>query len=289
MIRLQRKRTKSAINANFRGDKLRKRLIDVMKAKRALLQSNSDGKLTFSSGKWKVTKKQLQQESNGKCAYCEASTTESMHGDVEHYRPKAIYWWLAYVYDNYLASCQLCNQKFKKAAFELMPAKAQMAEPAICADTSDDEIEALAQTLVPDPMDETKVAEFEQAHYDERPRILNPYIDDPSDYFAWKVSSIGEVDLVPNPGNPDAPAVVDAAERLLGLNRIELRERRYLVYAVYQFLVKAAENTGVPDALRQQAEKQIARDFADAKRPYSGMIRYFEAKRFLEKSSIGRF
>lgn len=41
------------------------------------------------------------------------------YGDGEHYRPKSTYWWLAYNYDNYLASCTLCNQRFKEAKFPI--------------------------------------------------------------------------------------------------------------------------------------------------------------------------
>ncbi|AXY60046.1 HNH endonuclease [Acinetobacter sp. WCHAc010052] len=42
----------------------------------------------------------------GKCAYCE-SNEELLH--VEHYRPKKIYYWLAYSWDNLLYACFFCN------------------------------------------------------------------------------------------------------------------------------------------------------------------------------------
>ena len=41
------------------------------------------------------------------------------YGDVEHFRPKSKYWWLAYCYENYLYSCQMCNQRYKKAEFPI--------------------------------------------------------------------------------------------------------------------------------------------------------------------------
>lgn len=43
---------------------------------------------------------------HGKCAYCE-SNEELLH--VEHYRPKKIYYWLAYSWDNLLLACFFCN------------------------------------------------------------------------------------------------------------------------------------------------------------------------------------
>jgi len=51
----------------------------------------------------------------GKCAFCEQNQ-EVMH--VEHYRPKSAYYWLAYSWDNLLASCQTCNGN-KGTKFEL--------------------------------------------------------------------------------------------------------------------------------------------------------------------------
>lgn len=44
---------------------------------------------------------------NGKCAYCELWVEQS---HVEHYRPKKIYYWLAYSWDNLILSCATCNQ-----------------------------------------------------------------------------------------------------------------------------------------------------------------------------------
>jgi len=52
------------------------------------------------------------------CAYCGRYLPENDKGDVEHFRPKGKvaedathggYWWLAYVFANYLMSCSICN------------------------------------------------------------------------------------------------------------------------------------------------------------------------------------
>lgn len=51
----------------------------------------------------------------GKCAFCEQKE-ELTH--VEHYRPKDIYYWLAFSWDNLLMSCPTCNTH-KLANFEI--------------------------------------------------------------------------------------------------------------------------------------------------------------------------
>lgn len=53
------------------------------------------------------------------CAYCQCALPANDPGDVEHFRPKAIYWWLAYEFKNYLLSCGLCNRVYKKERFPL--------------------------------------------------------------------------------------------------------------------------------------------------------------------------
>lgn len=67
-----------------------------------------------------------------KCCFCESKIGHISYGDVEHFRPKAGwvqeeekinspgYYWLAYVWDNLLLSCQKCNQRYKKNHFPLV-------------------------------------------------------------------------------------------------------------------------------------------------------------------------
>jgi uncharacterized protein (TIGR02646 family) len=45
-----------------------------------------------------------------KCCYCERRTIPD-HNDVEHYRPFARYWWLAWTWENLLFACAACNRK----------------------------------------------------------------------------------------------------------------------------------------------------------------------------------
>lgn len=55
------------------------------------------------------------------CAYCQEDLPRGDRGDVEHFRPKNLYWWLAYEFDNYLLSCTVCNSSFKSKKFPILP------------------------------------------------------------------------------------------------------------------------------------------------------------------------
>ena len=110
MTRIERQRTAAAIPPAFRGaGRVAKSL--------ELIQGRAAGTLEFNATVWKAAKAQLKRETGGKCAYCESPTDTVAHGDVEHYRPKSKYWWLAYCYDNYLYACQICNQVHKGDEF----------------------------------------------------------------------------------------------------------------------------------------------------------------------------
>lgn len=67
------------------------------------------------------TKAALEKCHNRKCAYCE-QVVEATH--VEHYRPKSLYWWLAYSWDNLLRVCPTCNTH-KGNYFEISRKKAE--------------------------------------------------------------------------------------------------------------------------------------------------------------------
>lgn len=57
-----------------------------------------------------------------KCAYCEKAIDDS-NVPIEHYRPKSIYYWLAYSWDNLLLCCDRCNT-YKGKKFEIASEKA---------------------------------------------------------------------------------------------------------------------------------------------------------------------
>jgi len=240
MIRLTRVRTTQAIPSSFRGRTPRTRLLKMMQTARGQIARGEAIKLDFPS-RWSVVKDQLLNETHQKCAYCESHTAVVAFGDVEHYRPKSVYWWLAYCYDNYLASCAVCNQRFKGANFEF--AGTQQVMPAFDAQTLDADLEALAKTAIPDPLDAAALAVFTKAHKNEQALIVNPYLDEPDEVFGWKaLDPIREVEVVPKTDTPLLRRMVDAAERIYGLNRLELRRLRYKQYEFYNLSRQTAES-----------------------------------------------
>lgn len=105
---------------------------------------------------WKELKDILLDAFRGKCAYCEAEFDHVTYGDVDHYRPKARvdedsghqgYYWLAYDPQNYLLSCQKCNQEAKQNHFPLAATGRRAYGP-------DDPLE-LEQPLLLNPLQES--------------------------------------------------------------------------------------------------------------------------------------
>src|SRR5687768_6625776 len=110
MIQLRRSRAGADLHAHFHGAKLVTKLMTL--AERRLIEgANIDFKGTY--GDWKKTKARLKKESKKKCCYCETPTSANAWGDVEHFRPSSKYWWLALCIDNFVYSCQICNQGYK--------------------------------------------------------------------------------------------------------------------------------------------------------------------------------
>ena len=285
MIHLNRIRTKQAIHSNFRSERKRvfeeELLLNQRRIKRGQI-----GQHTFKSHRWKPAKKQLLAETGGKCAYCEASISTVAFGDVDHYRPKSSYWWLAYCYDNYLASCQLCNQRFKKEAFPTQNRKMQ--SPTIRRNTTDNYIAAKAGTIAPDPLNKNRVADFIGLHQQERPLLLNPYFDDPTEYFAWRTDDVlreveitanperAQVEIIVNVENPEVEPIATASIEYYGLNRHDLKALRYKIYDPYRVLRTVLEDDRISLETRNDTINVIDRMKAPGA-PFAGMIRYFDA------------
>jgi len=242
-------------------------------------------KHTFNSNLWKPAKKQLLAETMGKCAYCEAPFSGVAFGDVEHYRPKSIYWWLAYCYDNYLATCQICNQRFKKDLFPIQNQRMQI--PTITLNITNGTITVQAGTIAPDPLNQVEVDKFICLHQQERPLLLNPYFDDPSDYFAWRADDVlrevevtpnseePQIEIIANAENPEIEHIAAASIEYYGLNRKELKGRRYEVYKHYRTYKKALEDVRISLQTRQRIQNMLE-GMKAPNASFSGMIRYFD-------------
>jgi len=200
MIKLERERAASAIPKQFTG-KAR------IKSKLLLLQGAREGNVTFNSRIWKRAKIQLKKESAGKCAYCEAPTDLVAHGDVEHFRPKSIYWWLAYCYDNYLYACQICNETYKGDSFPVHGRTMELHPPLptpFPADATKADLENIVKMFAPDPLNDADgypMAKFIRAVTKEKAGLVYPYMFDPEPLFKWEAEPVlKEVSLAPRNG-----------------------------------------------------------------------------------------
>lgn len=279
MIALERVRTADKVHKNFTGARRVAWNKELLIRQKEILAGKFEAH-NFVQNRWKVAKEQLFAESSGKCAYCEADTRVVSHGDVEHFRPKSKYWWLAYCYDNYLVACQVCNSVYKGNDFPLSDELKALSPPTLTISTTNQEIDLLALTINPDPIDNSglKLTEFVKAYHIERPLLLNPYFDDPSEYFAWEIDAVlKHIILIPQ--KPKYKSYIEAAEKYYGLNRKELKESRYFFYEIYNTLYQVLfQNIDrISENTRQQIEDRIVK-MKDKSAPFAGMIRYFDLK-----------
>jgi len=71
---------------------------------------------------YRKVKSDLFKLYNGKCCYCESKLRGT---EIDHYRPKNKYYWLAYSWDNLLPVCSTCN-KNKGVRFPILGSKAEL-------------------------------------------------------------------------------------------------------------------------------------------------------------------
>lgn len=254
-----------------------------MDKKVRLLEALRAGGVTFTSKNsyWKAAKAQLKREAFGKCAYCEAPTDVVAHGDVEHFRPKSVYWWLAYCYDNFLYACQVCNQTFKGDHFPIhgprLALDPPLPDPLPAALTAAD-LRALAARLAPDPLTDSEgspIATFRRAALAERAGLVDPYMVDPEPLFRWVADPVNkEVTIAPRGRSAAARHASRAVEDHLGLNRDELKRLRWKIYEILETFARTLASPRIDAALRAQVEAQI-RGMMDPSAPFAGMARYF--------------
>jgi len=272
MIRLDRTRTAAAVAAEYRGGR---RIEQEAKLLKAFRDEGLD--LKFNKEFWKRAKKQLKEESAGKCAYCEAETSVVAHGDVEHFRPKSVYWWLAYCYENYLYSCQLCNQTYKKANFPFYGTP--FPEPDIRDTDTDDQLDAVAGSCTPDPFDgddRYTLAMFRADGDAEEAGLPDPYNMDPEPLFKWEVDEINKTVAIASRDNtPPCRRAFEAARDFLGLNRPDLLKERWKTYFNLNVIRAAFERF---DELGDPVADQMAEGIQEMKAsdaPFAGMVRFF--------------
>ncbi|MCX4246078.1 HNH endonuclease family protein [Paraliomyxa miuraensis] len=98
-------------------------------------------------------KENLFEMQHRKCCYCEKLEEQAKYRDVEHYRPKANYWWLAWTWENLLFACFECNREHKRDQFPLVDESACLTaeqappgnEQPLVLDPSDSNLDPLAE------------------------------------------------------------------------------------------------------------------------------------------------
>ena len=189
MIKLQRQRKAASLPKDFIGPKLTAKHLDLVER---YYSAQAAGKqMAFDSSKWKSAKAILRNDTAKKCAYCEASTSTVAHGDVEHFRPKSTYWWLAFDFDNYLFSCQICNQLYKNDHF---PINGNILVPPLMPATipsTQAQIAALAASLVNDPI-ATNDAAVQNRWIGEDSNLIHPYLEDPELLLLYEADDSNE-------------------------------------------------------------------------------------------------
>jgi hypothetical protein len=232
----------------------------------------------FDSTYWKKAKAQLKAESGGKCAYCEAPTSTVAHGDVEHFRPKSVYWWLAYCYDNYLYACQICNETYKGDNFPLSDPSRRMKEPAL-APPSGAARRKFAAGFAPDPLDAKAVAKFEKSCRGEGCLLLNPYIDDPDRHLTWEADE-AEKEVWVRPKGKASKPYHEAAETYYGLNRPNLRIERWRVYRYLETIKEAYLEPRIQGTSLQAKVTDQLREMIEPTAPFAGMCRFFVKRKW---------
>lgn len=267
MIRLARRRNEVPVKYTGKG---------LAKMNLVLLQDfydNSRSGPEAMANKWKGAKDTLSAESHGKCAYCETPSIVNSHGDVEHFRPKSVYWWLAYCYDNYTFSCQLCNQKFKGAEF---PKTGKALKPPVTLPVkrpTPSALKALAAKLCPDPLTATD-GEIATLFGAEAAHLPHPYVDDPEQLFAWEVDEVNlEVRVKAKSSSLKSRRAAAAVEEFLGLNREELCRLRFEFWKTISAWVLAYQTSNEP-AVKAICEAQFQTVILSDK-PYAAMNRWY--------------
>jgi hypothetical protein len=149
--------------------------------------------------------------------------------------------------------------------------------------TTDDEIEALAGHLCPDPMEDPDgpiLSGFADECRVERAALRDPYgMGDPGACFSWRAdAALGEVAVYPRDESELAAQVFDAAKKHLGINRESLKKARWdyayrHLWTLKELLEELDRHGG------HEAARRITADGIQAmmgpRQPYAGMVRYF--------------
>ena len=133
--------------------------------------------------------------------------------------------------------------------------------------------------MTPDPVERATGGmpfdDFVRESRKEKSFLVDPYVEDPEELYKWEAdSTLKEVRIAARTNRVRATRALIAAEEDLGLNREELRQRRWHTYDALQTLAHLAESIPAGHASKATVEETI-RAMMSPGRDYAGMVRYF--------------
>lgn len=196
---------------------------------------------------------------HGKCAYCEWRV-EKLH--VEHFRPKTIYYWLAFSWDNLLLACPTCNIA---KSYNFPTTIKSSIKPPVC-DNDDDKNCRLFNNL------------SEDLNSEEQPLLINPELDDPTQHITY--SENGEI----HSNDPRYDCTINICK----LNRPQLVTERKKILNDFVQKVQAElfhyKNQQDQEIALSTCIRGFNRDAADTSKPFTGFQTY--VKQFLLNSIL---
>ncbi len=178
---------------------------------------------------------------NYRCGYCDRRIEVTDLAEVEQFRPKSVYWWLAYEWENQLLSCEVCSKRFKGVLFPVEQAQPQGS------------------------LTNKSSAELNEL---EKPLLLNPFTDDPEEHFAYAVD-----DDMKRVGMVARTKRGEVTIETVGLNRMELMNERYEIASLFIVMLTACKDTNIGRLETQKLVSRITEMTYDAA-PFAGMTRW---------------
>ncbi len=191
------------INKDF--DNAPEKLLDCAKKQEHKLLENK----SISPNCYKKSREKLEEQFNGKCAYCETKYLATSDSWIEHYRPKSEYYWLAYQWSNLLPTCTKCNRT-KSNCFPLINEANKVKEPPLLnGKLNTDDCKADSAILL-----------------NEHAFVLHPEIDNPKEYFDFQIAEDHEgIEIIgiDSIKHDKYKGRGDATIKICDLNRTELK------------------------------------------------------------------
>ena len=186
-------------------------------------------------GIYQSAKPHLEICHHGKCCYCETLIDDHKpyaYSEVEHWRPKSIYYWLAYSWENMFLSCTFCNKE-KGNQFPLRDQSTRATHHGMSID-------------------------------EETPEILKPDADrDPSQHFKWRGDTPEGITCE---GRRTIEVLnLDSPKHQRKRHLVEFQ----LKHAAYMSFMSSAYPSKQQDA---EAARKLLEEAMRPERPYSAMI-----------------